>query len=758
MDNVSLSNVFNILVRCILGSVILFPLSVSNYNLSHQEGLSLKYSKTAPPLAIFDDEKISPLVDESTFTVNAKKIVLQTNRPQIRKMAVKIARKFESLQKSALQNPAPQISARVLAGISLNKASQPIAIIKKSIASPPRELLPPPIEKVQNIAEERDFSRNLNPSLQGRVSEIENFDEVLAEDYATESFESRAHSVFTQAGIDPQAPTEREIANTDGTGFGGRKTYIQRMQDVENRKNNVADNFARSGHNKFNKGKSPSQPKPEETPEDPVLDEKGGQKGGDQGTTIASSRQAMISGTLEMTKGLALTGTQKIVVYRQVGGTRDGEGVVFLDEGRYEIFVKEINTGVIIAELLDGENMVGRAEVLMPEVMLNVKTPQDLKKVAIKIEPIVDQVVAENISAYSYLKKEKIKNSQIQINDVVNANTKIFNSSVLIKASKENHWGNIILGSSKQLFTNILIPDSTIKALKEILGVTTPKEQMGIIKGEVLIAGQHVAGAEIEILNANDLYKPVYFNSFLPDTNLKETTANGQYAFVDIPQGSYLVRAKYKGKYLSPQVAPVEAGFVTQVHFDVQKPSLAEAFVFDIQTSEMMNANINFLGSSQKVPIQARKLISFSGTDGIQFLEVEAQNQNYYTTRITVDKSEKEILIPMISQEWLNDLLSRLKVTSIPDTGLIIGTALDLPYKIELDPNAYNEDTKIVYFDSSGRLAPGVMYAPAGGGFVAINVNQGIRSLFNKYQGTKNIKISTMAVDSGAINVFNSKF
>lgn len=280
---------------------------------------------------------------------------------------------------------------------------------------------------------------------------------------------------------------------------------------------------------------------------------------------------------------------------------------------------------------------------------------------------------------------------------------------------------------------------------------------MGIIKGEVLIAGNKVAGAQVEIVGQENI-KPVYFNSFIPDASLSETSANGEYAFVDIPDGNYLVTAKYKGKYLSPQVAPVESGFITQVKFDVQKPTLAEAFVFDIQSSEMMSANISFLGSGTKVPVQSRKLISFSGSDGVQFLEVHANDQNYYSTRVTVDKSEKEILIPMISQGWLNDLLVRLKVNSIPDTGLIIGTALDLPYSVELDPSAYNEDTKIVYFDNQGRLVPGAMITPAGGGFVAVNVNQGIRSLFNKYHGTSSLKITTMAVDSNAINVFTTKF
>ncbi|MES2768368.1 MAG: carboxypeptidase-like regulatory domain-containing protein [Bdellovibrionota bacterium] len=738
MDNFRLENVFNIISRAIFGSVIALPLSLSNYSLSHQEGLSLKYSKTAPPLAIFDDERITPHIDEE-FVSNNTKQVLETNRLQTRKIVLKISRKFAALQKAAVEEAKPKVQARMLAGLSLQKSSSSIAIINKP-SNPEKQM----------------FAATLPTNLRDRVEEIENFDEILEQDYGTESFEARAKTALASAGVDPEAPTEREIANTYGTNTGARKSYSQRRQQAAERATRQASNFSRSGYTKGSGKRSPPLPT---APSDEIIDEKGN-KESNEGITVASrgnQRQALIAGNLEVTKGLALTGTQKIVVYRQIGGTKYEYGQVFLDKGRYEIYVNEPNTGVVIAELLENDTMVGRAEILMPEVMLNIKSDADLKNVPIKIAPILDQVVAQNISAYSYYKKEKLNNSQIRISDALNANIKVFNSSVIVKATKENHWGNIILGSSKQLFTHVLNPDATIQALKDILGIRTPKEQMGIIKGEVLISGKHVAGAEVEIIGQESI-KPVYFNSFIPDASLTSTTANGEYAFPDIPEGNYLVRAKYKGKYLSPQVAPVEPGFITQVQFDVQKPALAEAFIFDIQSSEMMSANISFLGSETKVPVQARKLISFSGTDGVQFLEVQSPDQNYYSTRVTVDKSEKEILIPMISQSWLNALMSRLKVTVIPETGLVIGTALELSYSVELDPGAYNEDTKIIYFDNQGRLVPGAMITPVGGGFVAVNVNPGIRSLFNKYHGTQNLKITTMAVDSSAINVFSTKF
>lgn len=785
MDSFRLMDVFNILSRIVFGSVIVLPLSVSNYNLSHQEGISLKYSKTAPPLAIFDDEKIQALAEDFEVTP-AKKESLQTNRLQTRKMVTKIARRFEALQKESLKAAPPPRVIRTLAGMSLAKNSPSIVAIKNTISEPiktvslpkapartlapqkiQREVIQEPVVSNQpNAIETQKFIAGLNSRMRDRVSEIENFDEVLNEDYGTESFEARAQAVIAKEApevntAEYQADLKKDITRNVTTVAAGpaRKSFAQRMEAAKNNADRISRNYARSGYTKgLGAPKQPQAVAPKETQDDLFP----GEKSSEKGTVVAARsnlRQAIVSGTLEMTKGLAYTGSQEIVVYRQIGGTRYGYGQVMIQQGRYEILVEEPNTGVVIAELIENGNMVGRAEILMPEVMNNLKSQEDLKNIPIRLEPIMDQVVAENISAYSYYKKEKTKNSQMKIADTVNGSAKVFNSTVMIKTMKDNHWGNIILGSSKQVFTNFLNPEATIKALKEILGVRTPDHQMGIIKGEVSIAGNTVAGAQVEVVGmGQDSIKPVYFNSFFPDTSLTETTQNGQYAFVDLPEGSYIVRAKYKGKYLSPQLAPVEPGFVTQVQFDVQKPSLSEAFVFDIQSSEMMNAEISFLGSEQRVPVQSRKLISFSGSSGMQFLEVEAQDQNYYATRVTVDKSEKEILIPMISQNWLNNLLSRLKINSLPDTGLIIGTAHELPYAVELDPNAYNEDTKIVYFDNQGRLVPGAMITPQGGGFVAINVNQGIRSLFNKYHGTKNLKITTMAVDNSAINVFNSKF
>jgi len=127
MGNFNLNSVFNILSRVLFGSVIALPLSLSNYSLSHQEGLNLKYSKTAPPLAIFDDEKSSTDIEDTDAVIPGKKQYLKTNRLQTRQMALKISRKFATLQKAAAVVMVPKAQPRTLAGRILQKSSTRVA-------------------------------------------------------------------------------------------------------------------------------------------------------------------------------------------------------------------------------------------------------------------------------------------------------------------------------------------------------------------------------------------------------------------------------------------------------------------------------------------------------------------------------------------------------------------------------------------------------------------------------------------------------
>jgi hypothetical protein len=342
------------------------------------------------------------------------------------------------------------------------------------------------------------------------------------------------------------------------------------------------------------------------------------------------------------------------------------------------------------------------------------------------------------------------------INDVLDPKEKVLHSVIINKVQKENYWGSLAVGTSTQFFKNILYPDQNIQALKDIARVALDKAHDGIIRGIVKILGNPVASAQVELAE-DPTEKPVYFNSFIPNPELTETTSNGEYAFVGLPEGMYTVRANYQGRALAPLVVPVEKGFVTKGDFDVQKSSLAEAYVFNFKNSEMMNAKIGFVGSMQFAPVQGRKLLSLSGNEGIQFLEARSDG-NLYSTRVTVDKSEKEILIPMVEETWFEELTTRLRANISPDSAMIIGTAPEAPYQIELDPKAYNEDTKIIYFDRQGYPIQGATSVPSGGGFIVLNVNAGMRSLFVNYQGAKLQKIVTMAADSSAINVFVSKF
>ncbi len=769
------------MAKIIFGSVVALPLSLSNYSLSHQKGMSLNYSKTAPPLAIFDDERIPSFIDEfvfdSTKRVSLKATKVLKQRKKTAAMANQVAKKFASLQAA---NAPIKVRVRHLAGLSITKKSSEILQATFKDPSIDHKVKFVPVTQSRSaeashnkaFVKKKEFVNNLRPTLRARVEAAEGFDEVLNQNFIpkVETFEQRAKNVLSQSGyVFPKKDKQHQEAQAPEN---TRRTYAQRVitqqaspvtdQNHHNSRNEIARRFANSGYArgltppKAN-GANDFQEPPIDAKDELVTDKAIGDTHDKSIATVVKATQGLISGPIEISGGLAFTNNnQHIVVYRQIAGTKYEFGQVLIQEGRYEIYIEDLSTGIVVAELIDNGDMIGRAEISIPEVVMHAKG-KDLSEAPLEIKPVVDRVIVDTISEYNVFTKKKSKlESKVLIADSLPHARPLLNSTIIMKATADDHWGNISVGSTRSPFLNILTPASTVKALIEILGVTIPPQIMGIIRGEVSVLGKKVAGAQVELMG-NTSAQPVYFNSFIPDPALTQTSSNGEFAFVGLTPGSYLIRAKYNNKYLSPVLVPVESGYITRANFEVQNPSISEAFVYNIQTSEMMSANLGFIGSDQVVPVHARKLISFSGSDGVQFLEAISDDPNFYISRVTTDKSEKEILVPMVPRLWLSHLLSRFKINRVPDTGIIIGTAPNLPYAVELDQSGYNSETQVIYFDQQGQAVPGAMVTPAGGGFVIVNVNSGFRSLATRYYGTENIKISTVVVDSSAINLFPSK-
>lgn len=754
---------------------VLAPQQISRYHFISDMILDLRISKQSPPLAILEDELL-PYVDASAMVPIVGEILKASGGAK--KNLNKLLAISEEFKKHKNTNLAvePQIPAtRSLTGLKLDKKSPNIAQLKKSLGA--------------------DIKPEITAPLKARAEAVgttESDADVVADLVQEESFSDYAEKIIANAETNPVRLAAVDIPTTI------RKVQLAAIKEpsevsdtpkalftfpswmVGGNANKQTTVVSATPSSRFADSKKRDQPKQEKLKATPhkvdILASRGlateessiRESSSTESTNLykLSLSQAFISGSLEMVQGLALTGDEKISVFHQVGGSVLGYGNVRLEHGRYEIFVQNPKSGMLVAEVSRGEQIIGRTEILLPELLMNHKNTGDLKETPLQIKPVYDTIVATAKDGYAtphFDVQNIILNETLPLKKKNNGfSGTVLESTVISKVEKSGHWGSLVFGSSKQKFDHILFADSTVQALYGISKNIYSKQNTGSVYGVVKVYGKEVEGAKVEILNSNVSEadsKPIYFNSFLPDANLEATASSGTFTYVGLEPGTYVLRAQLKGKYLSSQTITIEPGFISQVEFDVQKPRLAEAFVYDLRTSQMVEADIGFLGSDKFVKSKTgRQLISLSGTEGIQILEANAQEEGYYTTRMTLDKSQKEILLPMIHQDWVNEFMTRAKTNLVPGAGMAIGLSQKTAFKVELNDGAYNEDTKIIYFNQGGQVLEAGTEAPAGGGVILINMNPGIRSIFVKYQGSQAVKLVSIAVDSSAVNVFNSPF
>lgn len=769
----------------------LTPQEISRYHFISDFILDLKISKSSPPLAIIEDESLpyQPVQEAAVGVLPAVTLKAQKNVARL----LEITNSRKNID-SKITTIVPVREIRNLSGLKLDKKSPNIALIKKTLGTLVQEESTElqqvnvrtdggvadgfNIEKIADTLNgHEEIKKNLNWQQRARLDAAEG----LEQDFYTEeqSFDDYANSVLEQEQV-----KRKERVQLNQTSYPSVEAPDIQTEDVQDISEKALFSFpvwivgakpqAPKETSPAPKVASNTQSSPEKKKEvkKPNIAANEEEVSAPVATVAArtsdslyekSLSQAFVSGTIEMTQGLALTGEEKIKVFHQVGGEPVGYGNVLLEQGKYEIFVENPRTGLLVAEVTRGEDILGRTEILLPELLMKTTHTGALKDTNLLIRPIYDRITTRAVSAYE--KNKPLMLDKVVVNDMLPLKKKeeafsgtLLESTLVSKTLKHGYWGGLKFGTSKQSYEHTLYSDSTVKALYSLSEKKYSKKDSGNIVGKIKVHGKEVSEAIIEVVG-QDLEKPVYFNSFLPDVTLNRTSATGTFAFVGVEPGVYTLRAKYQGKYLSSQVVSVEPGFVTEVEFDVQESRLAEAFIYDLRNSQLQSAEIGFMGSDKIARTKSgRQLISLSGSEGIQILQAQADDDGYYAVRMTIDKSQKEILLPLVHQDWMGDLLSRAKYNLVPNAGVIVGLAQQKAFHIELDPQAYNDDTRVIYFDQKGLIQTGASYAPAGGGVVVVNANPGLRGVFIKYEGSKAVKVVSMAIDSEAVNVFNSPF
>lgn len=272
-----------------------------------------------------------------------------------------------------------------------------------------------------------------------------------------------------------------------------------------------------------------------------------------------------------------------------------------------------------------------------------------------------------------------------------------------------------------------------------------------VIVGRILVDGKPVAGAQVQIEKFPGL-RAIYLDQFMNVSyDLVETSLNGYFVFVGVEEGAHTVAAALQNQVIGSQIFITEAS--TLSFQNIYTTSIPKSLVlrsFDAFTSESVDVDI--VSSSQDEIIQ-----TIDGTlmfrnyveNNVSEYLVRASNQMYANIRYTQSGLKDYVHIPMIQENWLNQIKKIKLINSTPDTGIIIGFTPNLNYDAFLAGENYDRGN-VVYFTKEGELSD---MAVSGGGFILFNVRIGVREVVLQDISNDHIYSQVFNVENQQISV-----
>jgi hypothetical protein len=458
-----------------------------------------------------------------------------------------------------------------------------------------------------------------------------------------------------------------------------------------------------------------------------------------------AQRPLWLNGQLEMTGGLAFAGSDQttLVVKRVVSGEVLEKGRIWINEGRFEIFVKSA-TGQLVAELVATNGQVlGRGAMNLVHIRDVPTNDNRIYDIRISLRPTSETASLRTVSGYSHGNQMiPVKEARVEIQNYTNPKkvnddgffaepTLTHESSYVARASAPKHWSTVVVGQAQhpqdvRLFSN--------KLMEALIGLEyshlTERKEAGfasVVWGQIRRAGKAAEGATVEMAGN---YRPIYLNElYLPDPNLKATSSNGLFAFVNVRRGVQALRVLSNGRMYPAQVFPTEDKHVSYLDLELEDKVVSHFKVFDVlNMNETLDARIRLVGTDDVVSIRKQGLVEYSSGANPFMVESEA-GPEYEISRVTLTGKPQTIHVPMVRKEWLTGLFNKNNVMALPGRGMIVGFIDDQDFEVEITGYGAKEQMQIVYFDSRGQQV-NQKHGMAGGGFVIFNAPAGLQTLY----------------------------
>lgn len=485
-------------------------------------------------------------------------------------------------------------------------------------------------------------------------------------------------------------------------------------------------------------------------------------------------RPIVISGRLEMTQGLAYGGADyQLAVYRYFDGLVQEPGKVWLSDGRFEVFVQEPR-GYLVAELRGplGE-LLGKGEVDMYDLPQPAAHEVQVQNVLLTLKPVPSGLSLKVLSAYSF------DDQRILVPDArayMDAHNLEFgkseegsfegthlapHSTYLARIEAEDYLGGLALGVSDQENEVKLFPKSMVKALNQLVLETHQQPDIrnyALIWGRITERGAPVAGARVE-LSGSDKAQLVYFNElYLPDKDQQTTSSNGLFVYLMVEPGLQFVRAHVRGRTLPAMVVPSEANHVSYVEMQADELRTASLQVYDVieGRKKSIGATITVLGTEAYLDSEGREDIQYISGNGLMMAEATV-GRGYEISRVHLSRQTKEVHIPVVETEWLNRMAARQKLNIQPDAGVVMGRVADADFSVSFDQDIDLSEVVILYFNKDGQFV-GTQSGPAGGGFVAFNVPEGLLTLTFVPMGGEQVLTRLLVSEPGVVSMVPAAF
>jgi hypothetical protein len=503
---------------------------------------------------------------------------------------------------------------------------------------------------------------------------------------------------------------------------------------------------------------------------------------------IQSKLNTQLVGPIQLNQGLALTGDDRLEVYREHNGLILERGDIDISSGTYNILLEKME-GSLCAKLTgDRYEVMGRGCVALSGLqnmsrslsrgpLLNISKYQDVVAIS---EQFVEDKRSNLISSYEskelpMVETQKYKPSMAykvyDYYDSENSEPRVIENTVVSNsvdgAEDESSYIITQIAAAGYVPTRVIggagvarrgAPQQRKSAAEALNTIAkdagyTEGETMSraVVWGRLNKEGQTIAGATVSIEGREEL-KPLYFNELhIPDVNQKVTASHGIYAIMNVPDGEYALRAEVSNKFIGFQNASARAGSLSLADID----STFRKREVSISTYDLVTK----VSQSSVVTLQAHEedLILANGQVDVllnefrdnSFALVNPINRNYLTTQFLLEPGQNEYSLPLVHKDWMEALLSQAKLKSAIQGRIVMGLGPQEPFKAFA---VGSEKAQVIYFDSNAQIVEGA-FGPAGGGFLIIDPEEHVVEYAIQKATQKNLRVVYMPTQPGVLSV-----